>query len=51
MVSAARSSEVAGRALAAGAERYLTKETPALQLLDAILSPNQSATAFEPKVA
>ena len=39
MVSAARSSELAGHALAAGAERYLTKDTPALKLLDAILTP------------
>jgi DNA-binding NarL/FixJ family response regulator len=51
MVSAARSSELAARALAAGAERYLTKDTPALKLLDVILSPRQSAAAFEPRVA
>jgi DNA-binding NarL/FixJ family response regulator len=51
MVSAARSSELAARALAAGAERYLTKDTPALKLLDVILSPQQSAAAFEPRVA
>jgi two-component system response regulator DesR len=37
MVTAARSSEVAAHALAAGAERYLTKDTPALKLIDAIL--------------
>jgi DNA-binding NarL/FixJ family response regulator len=48
MVSATRSSELAGRALAAGAERYLTKDTPALKLLDAILSPQR---VFEPRVA
>jgi DNA-binding NarL/FixJ family response regulator len=48
MVSAEGSSEVAGRAFAAGAERYLTKDTPALKLLDAILSPQR---AFEPRVA
>jgi DNA-binding NarL/FixJ family response regulator len=51
MVSAEGSSEVAGRAFAAGAERYLTKDTPALKLLDVILSPQQSAAAFEPRVA
>ncbi len=39
MVTAARSSEVAAHALAAGAERYLTKDTPALKLIDAILRP------------
>jgi DNA-binding NarL/FixJ family response regulator len=50
MVSAARSSEVASRALAAGAERYMTKDTPALKLLDAILSP-QTTRTFVPRVA
>jgi DNA-binding NarL/FixJ family response regulator len=49
MVSAARSSELSARALAAGAERYLTKDTPALNLLDAILTPQQST--FQPRVA
>jgi DNA-binding NarL/FixJ family response regulator len=39
MVTATRSSEVAAHALAAGAERYLTKDTPALKLIDAILNP------------
>jgi DNA-binding NarL/FixJ family response regulator len=37
MVTAARSPELAAHALAAGAERYLTKDTPALKLLDAVL--------------
>jgi DNA-binding NarL/FixJ family response regulator len=44
MVSAARSSEVAAHALAAGAERYLTKDTPALKLIDAILRPQPGAS-------
>jgi two-component system response regulator DesR len=37
MVTAARSPEVAHHALAAGAERCLTKDTPAVRLIDAIL--------------
>ena len=37
MVTAARSSEIARHALAAGAERCLTKDTPALRLIDTIL--------------
>jgi DNA-binding NarL/FixJ family response regulator len=37
MVTAARSPEIAHHALAAGAERCLTKDTPALRLIDAIL--------------
>jgi DNA-binding NarL/FixJ family response regulator len=37
MVTAARSSELAAHSLAAGAVRYLTKDTPALKLIDAIL--------------
>ena len=45
MVTAARSPEVAYHALAAGAERCLTKETPALKLIDAILDmPQRAAT-------
>jgi DNA-binding NarL/FixJ family response regulator len=43
MVSATRSSEVAAHALAAGAERYLTKDTPALKLIEAILSPRPTS--------
>jgi two-component system response regulator DesR len=43
MVTAARSSEAAAYALAAGAERYLTKDTPALRLIDAILRPRRTA--------
>jgi two-component system response regulator DesR len=37
MVTAARSPDVAHHALAAGAERCLTKDTPAVRLIDAIL--------------
>jgi DNA-binding NarL/FixJ family response regulator len=59
MVTAARSAELAAHALAAGAERYLTKDTPALKLVDAILSPLppavsrslSSAGALEDRVA
>jgi DNA-binding NarL/FixJ family response regulator len=44
MVTAARSAEVASHALAAGASRYLTKDTPALKLIDAILEARPAAT-------
>ena len=37
VVTAARSPELRAHAMAAGAERLLTKETPALGLIDAIL--------------
>ena len=37
MVTAARSPQIARHALAAGAERCLTKDTPALRLIDTIL--------------
>jgi two-component system response regulator DesR len=37
IVSAARSPELAEHAKAAGAERYLTKDTPAVKLIDAIV--------------
>jgi two-component system response regulator DesR len=37
IVTAARSAEVAAHALAAGASRCLTKDTPALKLIDTIL--------------
>jgi DNA-binding NarL/FixJ family response regulator len=39
MVTASRSTELATHAFAAGAERYLTKDTPALKLIEAILNP------------
>jgi two-component system, NarL family, response regulator DesR len=44
MVSAARASEVAEHALAAGAERYLTKDTPAVKLIDAVVSGPKRGT-------
>jgi DNA-binding NarL/FixJ family response regulator len=44
MVTAARSAEVATLALAAGAARYLTKDTPALKLIDTILEARPAAT-------
>jgi DNA-binding NarL/FixJ family response regulator len=37
VVTAARSPELKARAMAAGAERFLTKDTPAVGLIDAIL--------------
>jgi DNA-binding NarL/FixJ family response regulator len=47
MVTAAESSGVASHALSAGAERYLTKDTPALALIEAILTPRPVAQALE----
>jgi DNA-binding NarL/FixJ family response regulator len=44
IVSAARSPELAAHARLAGAERYLTKDTPAIQLIDAIVEPPHHAT-------
>ena len=44
MVTAARSPELAYHALAAGAERCLTKDTPAVRLIDAILDVPRRAT-------
>jgi DNA-binding NarL/FixJ family response regulator len=44
IVSAARSPELAAHARLAGAERYLTKDTPAIQLIDAIVEPPRHAT-------
>jgi two-component system response regulator DesR len=43
MVTAARSPEVAHHALAAGAERCLTKDTPAVRLIDAIVDAPRRA--------
>jgi DNA-binding NarL/FixJ family response regulator len=37
MLTGSRSTEIAAHALAAGAARYLTKDTPAIKLIDAIL--------------
>jgi two-component system response regulator DesR len=44
IITAARLREVAAHALAAGAERCLTKDTPALKLIDAILDIPHQAT-------
>jgi two-component system response regulator DesR len=44
IVTAARMREIAAQALAAGAERCLTKDTPALKLIDAILDIPHTAT-------
>jgi DNA-binding NarL/FixJ family response regulator len=44
MVTAARSPEVAYHALAAGAERCVTKDTTAVRLIDAILDAPRRAT-------
>ena len=46
IVTAARVREVAAQALAAGAERCLTKDTPALKLIDAILEFPHRATVI-----
>lgn len=48
VVTAARSAEAAAHALAAGAGAYLTKDTPAVELIDSILdrsSPTIARTA------
>jgi DNA-binding NarL/FixJ family response regulator len=47
MVTAARSPEVAHHALAAGAERCLTKDTPAVRLIDAILDAPRRANVAQ----
>jgi two-component system, NarL family, response regulator DesR len=44
IVSAARSPELAAHARLAGAERYLTKDTPAVKLIDAIVEVPRTAT-------
>jgi two-component system, NarL family, response regulator DesR len=44
MLTATCSSELAAHALAAGAVRYLTKDTPALKLMDVILAARPEAT-------
>ena len=44
IVTAARPREIAAHALAAGAERCLTKDTPAVRLVDAILDVPRRAT-------
>jgi two-component system response regulator DesR len=44
IVTSARSPEIASHALAAGARSYLTKDTPALKLIDSILELAQTPT-------
>lgn len=44
IVSATRSGQIAADAFAAGAERYLTKDTPAVELIDAIVAQPRQAT-------
>jgi len=44
MLTSACPSDLAAHALAAGAVRYLTKDTPALKLIDVILSARTGAT-------
>jgi two-component system, NarL family, response regulator DesR len=47
IVTGSRFSDVAMDAFAAGAERFLTKDTPAVQLIDAIVAPPRTATVTE----
>lgn len=47
IVTAARLREIAAQALAAGAERCLTKDTPAVKLIDAILDVPRRATVAQ----
>ena len=52
VVTAARSPELRARAEAAGAERLLTKDTPALGLIDAILDfPRATVSQLVPREA
>ena len=52
VVTAARSPELRAHAMAAGAERLLTKDTPALGLIDAILDfPRATVTQLVPREA
>jgi DNA-binding NarL/FixJ family response regulator len=44
IVTSPRTSEIASHALAAGARRYLTTDTPALTLIDSILELGQTPT-------
>jgi two-component system, NarL family, response regulator DesR len=44
IVTAARSPDLAQHAKAAGATRYLTKDTPALELIDTIFEVTRTAT-------
>jgi two-component system response regulator DesR len=47
IVTAARSAELAAQAKAAGAERFLTKDTPAVKLIDAIVDVPTRATVTQ----
>ena len=47
MVTSARSAEVAGAALAAGATRYFTKDTPVTKLIDAILDTQRISSVIQ----
>jgi len=47
IVTAARSSEIAAHALAAGAVRFLTKDIPALKLIDTIVEARTAQTVIE----
>jgi DNA-binding NarL/FixJ family response regulator len=47
MLTAARSREIAAHAIAAGAARYLTKDTPAIELIDAILAKQAPAKVMQ----
>ena len=52
VITAARSPELRARAVAAGAERFLTKDTPALGLIDAILDfPRATVSQLVPREA
>jgi DNA-binding NarL/FixJ family response regulator len=52
VVTAARSPELRAHAMAAGAERLLTKDTPALGLIDAILDfPRATVSQLVPRQA
>lgn len=47
IVTGGRSSDLMCDAFAAGAERFLTKDTPAVQPVDAIVAPPRAATVTE----
>jgi two-component system, NarL family, response regulator DesR len=47
IVTGSRSADLAMDAFAAGAERFLTKDTPAVQLIDAIVASPHLATVME----
>jgi len=47
IVSAARSARLSAEALKAGAHRYLTKDTPALTLIEAIVATAQAPLVTE----